>query len=351
MFTVGIGNGFAFGHHDLLKHSPMNHRRTIARFVGFVCTLGLAVLPSTIFAQSNAPYPSKTIKLVVPYTPGSGPDITARLIAEKLPALLGGTAMVDNRAGASGVIGTAMVARAAPDGLTLLVSMSTHVITAAVRKLDYNPITDFIPIAEFSRGSFVVVVPASSPVKSIADLVHLLKTSKGDLAYSSAGVASTVHLFTETLLRATGTTARHIPGKGVTGAMMDVLQNHVDFTVAPVSIVLPQIKSGKIRLLAQTNSKRSPLIPDVPTVIEAGYVGFEATLWLGLYAHAGTPPAIVAQLNRATNTMLARPDVVRFLEQNGMEPSGGTPEQFLSLNKTDLAKFTAVVQSANITAD
>ena len=329
----------------------MTHIGVITRFVRQIGALGLAIFSCVALAQSADPYPSKTIKLVVPYTPGSGPDISARLVAEKLPTVMGGTAMVDNRAGASGVIGTAAVARAAPDGLTLLVSASTHVITAAVRKVDYNPITDFIPIAEFSRGSLVVVVPATSPAKSFAELVQLLKATKGDSAYSSAGVASTAHLFTEMLLRATGTHARHIPGKGVSGALLDVLQGHVDFTLAPVSIVLPQIKSGKIRLLAQTHNKRSSLIPDVPTVIESGYAGFEATVWLGLYAPAGTSPAIVAQLNRALNGLLARPDVVRFLEQNGMEPSGGTPEQFLSLNKSDLAKFTAVARSANITAD
>ena len=183
----------------------MTRMFSVRRLAALACALGLALAAGVALAQSADGYPSKQIKLVVPYTPGSGPDVTARLIAEKLPALLGGTMLVDNRPGASGTIGTAAVARAAPDGLTLPVAPTTHVITAAVRKLDYNPITDFVPIAEFSRGSFVVVVPASSPAKNLGDLVQLLKASKGDFAYSSAGIASTVHLFTEMLLRTTQT--------------------------------------------------------------------------------------------------------------------------------------------------
>lgn len=323
----------------------------IAPLALLTCTLGFALLPGAAQAQSADSYPSKQIKLVVPFTPGSGVDTMARLIAEKLPAILGGTALVDNRPGASGTIGTAAVARAAPDGLTLLVAPTTHVITAAVRKIDYNPITDFAPIAQFSRGSFLVVVPATSPAKTLGDLVQLLKASQGQSTYSSAGIASTVHLFTETLLLATNTKARHIPGRGVTGAMMDLLQAQVDFTVTPVELALPQIKSGKLRLLAQTASSRSKLVPDVPTVSESGYPGFEATFWIGLYAPAGTPPAIVAKLNRSMNEVLARPDVLQILEQNGMEPVGGSPEQFLSLNKADLARFSAVARSANISAE
>ena len=273
------------------RMSSMARPAWLVRLAPLACAPAFAFLAGVAQAQSVDTYPSKQIKLVVPYTPGSGVDTTARLIAEKLPAALGGTALVDNRPGASGMIGTSAVARAAPDGLTLLVAPTTHVITAAVRKLEYNPITDFAPVAQFSRGSFLVVVPATSPAKTFGDLVQLLKASKGESAYSSAGIASTVHLFTEMLLRATDTKARHIPGKGVTGALMDVLQAQVDFTVTPVELTLPQIKSGKIRLLAQTAGSRSKLVADVPTVNESGYPGFEATFWIGLYAPAGTPPA------------------------------------------------------------
>jgi tripartite-type tricarboxylate transporter receptor subunit TctC len=328
-----------------------NARIQIARFAPLACALALTALAATVQAQSAEGYPSKPVKLVVPYTPGSGVDTMARLIAEKLPATLGGTAFVDNRPGASGTIGSLVVAKAPPDGLTLLVAPTTHVITAAVRPLNYNPINDFAPIGEFARGSFLVVVPAASPARTFGDLVQLLRTSQGQSTYSSAGIASTVHLYTETLLQATNTKARHIPGKGVTGAMMDVLQAQVDFTVAPVELALPQIKAGKIRALAQTSKSRSKLVSDVPTVSEAGYPGFEATYWMGLYAPAGTSPAIIAKLNRSMNEVLARPDVLQILENNGMEAAGGSPEQFLLRNKTDLVRFTAVAKSANITAD
>lgn len=329
-----------------------NHIALLARLAPLVCVLaGFGLFGASAQAQSAEGYPARPIRLVVPYTPGSGIDATARLFAEKIPALLGGTAVVDNRPGASGTIGTASVARAAPDGLTLMVAPTTHVITAAVRKIDYNPITDFAPIGQFSHGSFVVAVPASSPAKTFGELLTLLKASKGQSSYSSAGIASTVHLFTEMLLQATGTKARHIPSRGVTGALMDVLQAQVDFTVTPVELALQQIKSGRIRLLAQTSSSRSQHLPDVPTVAESGYPGFEATFWIGLYAPAGTPPAIVARLNRAMNDLLARPDVLQFLDQWAMDPIGGTPEQFVALNKADLARFSALAKNANITAD
>ncbi|MBC7434553.1 MAG: tripartite tricarboxylate transporter substrate binding protein [Bdellovibrionales bacterium] len=329
----------------------MKHLFPLARLAPLLCALGLAISGAGALGQSADGFPSKQIKLVVPFTPGSGVDTMARLIAEKLPGTLGGSAFVDNRPGASGTIGSQSVAKAPPDGLTLLVSPTTHVITSAVRKVSYNPITDFAPVGEFARGSFLVVVPASSPAKTFAELVQLLKTSQGQSTYSSAGIASTVHLYTETLLLATGAKARHIPGKGVTGAMMDVLQAQVDFTVAPVELALPQIKAGKVRALAQTASSRSRLVADVPTVSESGYPGFEATYWIGVYAPAGTPAAIVARLNRSLNEVLARTDVLQILESNGMEAAGGSPEHFLQRNKADLARFTAVAKGANITAD
>ena len=337
----------------------MSGSGSLARFASacaMVLTLGSALgsmlLTGAAHAQPADGYPQRPIKIVVPYTPGSGVDNNARLIAEKLPATLGGPAiLVDNRPGASGTIGTASVARAPHDGLTLLVAPTTHVITSAIKKVDYNPVADFAPVVEFARGSFVIVVPSTSPAKTLAELVQLLKASKGQASYSSAGIASTVHLFTEMFLQTTATKARHIPSRGVTGAIMDVLQAQVDFTVAPVETALQQLKTGKIRVLAQTKTSRSKLMPDVPTVAESGYPGFEATLWVGLYAPAGTPPAIVAKLNRAMNEMLARPDVLQFLEQNGLEPAGGTSEQFAAINKADLVKFTAVAKAANISAD
>lgn len=324
----------------------------LARFAPVVCALGFAVAGAAALAQGAEGYPAKPIRLIVPYSPGSGMDLTARLLAEKLPATLGGpAALVDNRPGASGTIGTAAVARAAPDGLTLMVSPTTHVITSAVRKVEYDPIGDFTPVVALGRGSFVVAVASTSPAHTLDELLRLLKARKGDASYSSAGIASTVHLFTETLLQATGTQARHIPGKGITGALMDVMQAHVDFTVAPVELALQQAKAGKIRMLAQTTATRSKHVPDVPTVAELGYPGFEATFWLGVYAPARTPPAIVAKLNRSINELLARPETQQFLDRLGMEPMGGSAEQFLSLNKADLARYTAVAKAAHISAD
>ena len=327
----------------------MKHLSLLARFVGSVLCLSLNMLPAQIHAQTADPaYPAKPIRLVVPFTPGSAPDTLARLVGGQVATSLGSSAFVDNRAGASGVIGTAAAAKAAPDGYTLLVSPSTHVINAAIRKTAYDPIADFVPVAQLTSGSFLIVCSPTSPAKSLAELVALLKAGNGQSSYSSPGIASTVHLFTEMFLQTTGTKARHIPSKGISGALMDVLQASVDFTISPIELALPQIRAGKVRALAQTNGTRLKAAPDVPTVKELGYTDFEATYWVGIYAPAGTPPAIVAKLNRAINEQLAKPDVIQALDLQGLEPIGGTPAQFAARNKADLARFSAVVKQSNM---
>lgn len=325
-----------------------SHSRLLSILVG----LGLTVLSGMALAQGGAPaFPSKPIKLVVPYTPGSAPDTLARLIGVNAGASLGGSAYVENRPGASGLIGTAMVASAAADGYTLLVAPSTHVVNPAIRKTSYDPITDFVAVAQFTTGSFLIICPPANPAKSLAELVSQLKTSKRQLTYSSPGIASTVHLFTEMFLQSTGTTALHVPGKGVTGALMDVLQSNVDFTISPIELALPQVRAGKVRALAQTSGHRELALPDVPTVRELGFANYEATYWVGLFAPANTPPAIVEKLNRSVNEQLSKVETIKSLEQQGVRPKGGTPAQFADLVRADLVRFRAVVKQSNIVAE
>lgn len=314
--------------------------------------LGLTVLSGMALAQAGAStFPSKPIKLVVPYTPGSGPDKLARLIGVNVGIALGGSVYVENRAGASGMIGTAMAATAAADGYTLLIAPSTHVINSAIHKTPYDPITDFVAVVQLTTGSFLIICQPGNPAKSLADLVAQLKTSTKQLTYSSAGIASTVHLFSELFLQTTGTTALHVPGKGVTGALLDVLQGNVDFSLSPIEQALPQVRAGKVKALAQTGGQREPVVPDIPTVRELGFSNYEATYWTGLFAPVNTPAAIVEKLNRAVNEQLSKAETIKSLEQQGSAPMGGTSAQFSDLAKADMVRFRAIVKQSNIVAE
>jgi tripartite-type tricarboxylate transporter receptor subunit TctC len=315
----------------------------------------LALLACGAWAQpapGAAAYPARLIRVVVPFSPGSGVDILARVISEKLSERLKQPVIVDNKAGASGVIGFDYAAKSAPDGYTLLVSVNTLVINPALRKVSYDPIRDFAPIMQLASGGFILAVHPSVQANTIGELVALTRANPGKLNYSSAGVGSFVHLGTEHFKILTGADLVHIPHKGVTAAATGLVTGDVAFMTMPLELALPNLKSGKIRPLAVTGAKRSPLAPDVPTVAEAGVADFDMDLWAGLLAPAGTPKEIIARLNAEVTQILGVGETRNLISQRGMEAEpGGTPEAFARLIAADLARWQKVVATARITAE
>jgi tripartite-type tricarboxylate transporter receptor subunit TctC len=320
-------------------------RTTVRWGLALLGTLGLACCS---WAQAPAAYPSKLIRIVVPFSAGSGVDVLARVLAEKLGERVAQPVIVDNKTGAAGVIGFDYVAKAAPDGYTLLVSVDTLVINPALRKVPYDPIRDFAPIMQLASGGFFLAVHPSLKTGSVSELVALSRANPGKLNYSSAGVGSLVHLATEYFKMLTGADLVHIPHKGVTAAATGLVTGDVAFMIVPTELALPHIKAGKIKALAVSGTSRSPLAPDVPTVAEAGIADFNVNLWFGLLAPAGTPKEIVAKLNAELTRILDVPETRNMLSLRGIEAMPGTPEQFARLIAADLARWRKVVETARI---
>ena len=278
-------------------------------------------------------------------------DVLARVIVEKLGERLGQPVIVDNKTGAAGVIGFDYVAKAPPDGYTLLVSVDTLVINPALRKVPYDPIRDFAPIMQLASGGFFLAVHPSLKANSISELVALTRANPGKLNYASAGVGSLVHLATEYFKMQSGADLVHIPHKGITAATTGLVTGDVAFMIVPTELALPHIKAGKIRPLAVSGTQRSPLAPDVPTVAEAGIADYNVNLWFGLLAPAGTPKEIVARLNAEVTQILNAAETRNMLSLRGIEAAPGTPEQFARLIAADLARWQKVVASAKIVAE
>jgi len=258
----------------------------------------LAALPVAAFAQAKTTYPTKPIRLIVAFPPGGSTDIVARLVGQKLSERLGQQVIIDNRGGAGGMLGTEIAARANADGYTLTMgTTSTHVIApAAYPSVKYDPVADFVPITLVASTPYLLVLNPSVPAKSVKDFVGLMKSQPGRLNYASAGAGSTTHLAMEMLKLASGTDIVHIPYKGNGPAGAAVVGGQVQALFGSMPAVLPQAKSGKVRAIGVGTAKRSPALPDVPTVAEQGYPGFEVSLWLGFFAPKGTPAAITTRL-------------------------------------------------------
>jgi tripartite-type tricarboxylate transporter receptor subunit TctC len=316
-----------------------------AQLALLACSAGAQPAPAT------APYPARLIRLVVPFSAGSGVDVLARVVAEKLAERVNQPVIVDNKTGAAGVIGFDHVAKSAPDGYTLLVSVNTLVINPALRKVPYDPIKDFAPVMQLASGGFILAVHPGVKANSIGELVALTRANPGKLNYASAGVGSFVHLGTELFKMLSGADLVHIPHKGVTAAVTGLITGDVAFMTVPMELALPNIRSGKIRPLAVTGAQRAPLAPEVPTVAEAGLPDFNMDLWTGLLAPAGTPREIIARLNAEMTQILGVAETRALLSQRGIDATPGTPEQFASLIAADLARWQKVVSMAHITAE
>jgi tripartite-type tricarboxylate transporter receptor subunit TctC len=295
-------------------------------------------------------YPSQPVRFVVPFAPGGTTDVLARLVGEKLSASLGQQFVVDNQAGAGGNIGTAQVAKAKPDGYTLLMgTVGTHAINASIYpRLPYDPIKDFAPVTLVATVPNVLVVNPEVPANSVAELILLAKEKPGELNFASSGNGTSIHLSGELFKSMTGVDMVHVPYKGSGPAVVDLLGGQVQMMFDNLPSSAPQITAGKLRPLGVTSKERSPTLPDVPTIAEAGLPGYEALSWFGVLAPAGTPDAIVAKLQEEIAAALADPAMRERLAELGAVPVGDTPAEFADFISAETAKWAKVVQEAGI---
>jgi len=305
-------------------------------------------LVGTVHAQDA--WPSRPIKLVVPFAAGGTSDVLARTLAEKLQGALKQTVIVDNKAGAGGVIGADSVAKAPADGYTILLgTIASHAINPALQpKMPYDALKDFAPVDLLGSISNVLLVGATQPYKTVKDLTAAAKAKPGSVAFASAGQGSSQHMSGELFKQLAGAELTHIPYKGSAPAIQDVIGGQVPMSFETVTVALPHIQSGKVRALAVTSAKRSPALPDTPTLQEAGIAGFDVASWQAIYAPAGTPPAIVQRLNAEIEKIVAMPDVKAKFETLGLQHSPNTPAEFAAFNKAEVAKWTKVVKDGNV---
>src|SRR4051812_14586707 len=309
-----------------------------------------AVLCNSALAQPA--YPSKPIRLVVPFAPGGPVDTIARAIGPKLTESLGQQTIVDNRPGGGSTIGSDVVAKAPPDGHTLLLTSSSIAINPAIYpKIPFDATRDLAPISQISTSSLIVVLHPSVPARSIRELIALAKARKGELVYASSGTGSAPHLAVELFNSMTGTRMVHVPYKGAAPATIDLLAGHVSLMFNNLISAVPNVHAGKLRALAVTGSTRTPALPDLPTIAEAGVPGYEASTWYAMFAPAATPPAIVERLHRDVAAIVKSPDIRRQLAAVGIDPLGGTPEQMARYLHSEIAKWGKVARASGAKAD
>jgi tripartite-type tricarboxylate transporter receptor subunit TctC len=312
---------------------------------------GLIVLAVLFSHFACAQYPGKPIRLVVPYPPGGGADIVARFIAPKMADGLGQPVVVENRPGAAGNIGAEQVAKSAPDGYTLLLHTSTVAMSPALGKLPYDLLRDLAPVAHVAETAMVIGVHPSVPARDLPELISLARKAPGTLAYSTCGTASPMHLAGELLKMQAGIDLVHVPYKGCAPALADVLGGQVPIAFNTISNTAPQEKGGRIRLLAIASGARSPQFPDLATVAEAGIAGYEAAIWFGLFAPAGTSREIVSRLNLEANRAATAPEVREKLAAQYYDLRGGSAEQFAEFVKAEVARWSKVIREAGIRGD
>jgi len=294
-------------------------------------------------------YPSQLVKIVVGYPPGGTTDVVARLIAEALTERLGHTVIVENRPGASATLATDAVAKATPDGYTLLVASSAHAtLRELFPKVSFDPVDSFAPVALMAKTPYILVVPPELPVRTLPELVALAKSKPGELAYASSGMGTGQHLGGELFRRVAGIDILHVPYKGSSAITSDLLSGRIQMMFENVAIMLPQMQRGALRGLAITSPERSPLAADIPTLRELGFAAAEVEGWFALLAPARTPPEIVLQLNAAVNATLRSDAVRERLASLGAVPVGGTPQEAADFIRSEREKWGRVIREANI---
>jgi tripartite-type tricarboxylate transporter receptor subunit TctC len=321
----------------------MASRRTRLR------TLLCLMLPLLAQPALGQTYPVKPIRFIVGFAPGGPNDIIARIVGQKLSELLGVPVPVDNRPGADSIIGTQLAARAAPDGYTIsMISASVAIHPSVYTNVPYDVAKDFSHVTVLASGAFILVVNPALPVKSVKDLIALAKTRPGQLNFASSGSGGTLHLSGELFKSLAHVDMTHVPYKGGAPAITDVVTGQVELMFSPIAIAMPHVKTGKLRALAVTSSKRWPTLPDLPTVAEAGVSGYEATGWYGVVAPARTPRPIVMRLNQEIVKALGSTDVRQQFASFDLEPIGSSPEQMTNHVKAELMKWANVVREAKL---
>jgi tripartite-type tricarboxylate transporter receptor subunit TctC len=311
--------------------------------------LALTATLSVAHAQSGK-WPDKPVRMVVPFAPGGGTDIVGRIVAARLTEQFGQQFVVDNRAGAGGLIGTEIVARANPDGYTITIVSTSYSANPALYKMDYDPVNGIAPVSLIAAGPLILVVHPSLPANTLNEFIALARAKPGTLNFGSSGTGGSIHLAVELFRQMTHTDMQHVPYKGTGPAMADLLAGHIQFLFSSAPAALPQIKAGKLRALAVTTPQRSRALPDLPAIAEA-VPGFEYSSWYGMWAPAGTPQEIILRLNRALADILNRPDIRERLRADGVEPAHSTPEEFKHLLAREIATWKKVVKAGNIRAE
>jgi tripartite-type tricarboxylate transporter receptor subunit TctC len=321
--------------------------RAILRLAVLLLAMGLAGGPSLAQRLSE-----RTIFITVPFTPGTGIDVLARIVGEELRQRWGQAVVIENKPGASGNIGTQAAARAEPDGHAIMMTVNTFVMNASLfRSLPYDPAKSFEPIVEVATGALALAVHPSVAARSVNELIAAAKAKPGDITYASPGRGTPQHLAMELFKLTAGADLKHVPYTGSAGAVKDLVGGHVKAMFIPVHTVLPLAQDNQVRVLAIGSGRRSAMAPNVPTLAEEGMTGFEVDLWYGLFAPAGTPKEIIQRYSAEVNEILATPKVKEALEKQGLIPVGGAPERLGDLLAKDLARWAKVVREAGITAE
>ncbi len=313
--------------------------------------IGMAVALSALSTWGQG-YPLRPLRLVVGFTPGGGVDINARMLAAKLGEILGQSVIVENRPGAGTNIANELVARAAPDGYTLLINTAAVAINMSLyRNLPFDTLKDFAPVSVFSESQNIMLTNSSKPYRNAAEVVAAARAKPGALTYGSAGSGSTQHLAAELFKLQTGTDILHVPYKGSAPAITALISGEVDLVFINVPAILAQVKAGRLRALAAAGARRSDLMPEVPTLKEAGVSGVEVVVWYGVLAPAGTPKEVVTRLAGAIGQAARSPEIRQKLLDQGAEPVGNTPEEFSDLLRDEVAKWRTVIRAAGLKAE
>jgi len=311
----------------------------------FILAVVLLLGAGAAYAQD---YPTKPIRLIVPMGTGGGTDLIARTIVARIADGLGKAVVVENKPGGGGDMGIELVAKAKPDGHTLLMASATYLVRAGMYKVPYDPVRDFVPVMQVAAAPYAIAVNASLPVKSMAEFVAYAKANPGKINFGSQGNGSLVHLIGELIKATSGLDMVHVPYKGAGAAFTDLLANQVQLGILTLPSAMPYLKSDKLRPLAVTSEKRAKAVPDLPTMSEAGINNFVVTQWQGLLAPKDTPRPIIDRLNREILKVLQQADVVKHLADEGAEIVGGTPQQFETLIKADYDKWVKLIKQAGI---